>query len=262
MKCPLLRQTEVHSCRAWGFGKPIPSLPHAPAARCSSEAYCSCELYRRHRLAEASGICPLLDSSSAQYCSGAAVRKFIPWSDSPTSRCHNGQFRYCELYEELAHSEEAADPVADWLVYTPNHMWLDIGEDGIWHAGVDALAARVLGPIESVVFADRVPAACITARGVDWQVTLPAPAKATACNLWLRAAPGRISTHPHTLGWLFSGENGADLREALHSITASRARPWMQSEMARLAAYPLQGHITREQALTLSNEFFSLRGLS
>ena len=224
MKCPLLRQTEVHSCRACGFGKPIPSLPDAPQEKCSSEAYCACDLYRRHRLAEASGICPFLDASAAQYCSGAAIRKFIPWSDSPASRCHNGQFRYCELYEELAHAEEAVDPVAGWLVYIPNHMWLDVGEDGIWHAGLDALAARMLGPIESVAFAEHAPAACITARGVDWHVTLPPPAKVTACNLWLRANPSRISTHPHTLGWLFSGENGTALRESLHSVAADRAR--------------------------------------
>ena len=88
-----------------------------------------------------------------QYCGAAPVARFVPYSESLISRCGNDSFRYCELYLGMAHpapSSVQVDgiPVPDWLQYSANHMWLDVTEDGICHAVIDAFLSRALGTVD------------------------------------------------------------------------------------------------------------------
>ena len=39
-----------------------------------------------------------------------------------------------------------------WLFYSPSHLWLDVGDDGLCHLGIDAFLARVVGSVERLVF--------------------------------------------------------------------------------------------------------------
>ena len=93
-----------------------------------------------------------------QYCGAAPVTKFVPYSESLLSRCGNDGFRYCELYLGMAHPGQwrrrsrTASRCPDWLRYSANHMWLDVTEDGICHAGIDAFLSRALGPIDRISY--------------------------------------------------------------------------------------------------------------
>jgi glycine cleavage system H lipoate-binding protein len=216
-----------------------------------------------------------------QYCAAAPVAKMIPYSESLNSRCGNDSHRYCELYLGMAHPDvnrHQVDGIAmpDWLRYSRNHMWLDVTDDGMCHAGLDAFLCRALGTIDEITFVKQNgrqrPAAVIRAAGLDFEMVFPNPIWITACNLRLRANPARIVAEPFTGGWLFEGrpdaETGADLLEG------APARVWMQSELERVNQYlqectstsadggifadHLARHLDRGQTAGLYHEFFSL----
>ncbi len=223
--------------------------------------------------------CPFLEQSLMQYCGAAAVAKFVPYSESLLSRCGNDTFRYCELYLGMAHPAlgEPVDGVAmpNWLRYSANHMWLDVTEDGLCHAGIDAFLSRTLGKIDRISYVwnkgRHRPTAVLTVDGVDLELVFPNPLLLTNCNLYLRADPARITTEPYTGGWLFEGtpepQTGADLIDGAH------ARPWIEHEERRMNEFLQQQHgvaadggvfasgvarhLDREQRLALFHEFFS-----
>ena len=43
-------------------------------------------------------------------------------------------------------------PVPLNLAYAPNHMWLDVGDDGCRHVGIDAFLARIIGTVDAISF--------------------------------------------------------------------------------------------------------------
>ncbi len=156
-------------------------------------------------------------------------------------------------------------------------MWLDRGEDGLCHIGIDAFLARVLGRVERISYIWqkgilRRPAAVLTAGGVDFEVVFPNSLHITRCNLYLRADPTRLTAEPYTGGWLFEGTPVEDTGAHLRSGAA--AREWMQAEERRISEFLQQlygaqyaadggmfatgvaGIIEREQALALFHEFF------
>jgi glycine cleavage system H lipoate-binding protein len=215
-----------------------------------------------------------------QYCGAAPVAKMIPYSESLISRCGNDSFRYCDLYLNMLHpGRERSDadviPMPDGLRYSANHMWLDIGEDGVCHAGIDAFLMRVLGRVDRVSYVwqrgVRHPAASLNAAGIDLEVTFPNPLMLTACNLYLRADPARLAADPYSAGWLFEGrlvpESTANL------IAGEAAHRWMDREQHRMNEFLQEGTclaadgglfvpgvaglIEREQLLALFHEFFS-----
>jgi glycine cleavage system H lipoate-binding protein len=304
MICPFLKEARVKYCRTSSLRKLIP-LAHTghTEERCSSENYTGCPIFRQQPDATglaAFGICPFLSESLMQYCGAASVAKFVPYSESLLSRCGNDSYRYCELYLQMAHPlppPETADGIAmpEELGYSPNHMWVDVSADGVCHAGIDAFLSRVLGEVESLTFVwqkgHHRPTAVVTAGGIEREITLPIPLTLTACNLYLRANPGRLTSEPYTRGWLFEGVPDAGTLDGL--LRGRAARQWMDAEVRHISEF-LQGmpspsgrilgqtmgqtvdqtmgqtmadgglfcaglarHIEREQMFALFDEFFS-----
>jgi glycine cleavage system H lipoate-binding protein len=287
MTCPFLKEAQVRYCRTSAIRKLIPLAQASRAEeRCSSEGYSSCPVFERQPDANevaAFGECPYLHESLMQYCGAASVAKFVPYSESLLSRCGNDSFRYCELYLAMAHQApppETADGIRmpGHLRYSANHMWLDVTDDGVAHAGIDAFLSRALGQVERISFVwlngHHRPTAVVTVAGVDLEITLPFPMQLTHCNVYLRANPGRLTAEPYTGGWLFEGVPDAG---TLDNLAGDEAQSWMDTEVRRMSEFlqqlpgpngptaadggmfsaGLANHLEREQMLALFHEFFS-----
>jgi glycine cleavage system H lipoate-binding protein len=284
MTCPFLREAQVKYCRTAAVRKLIPLTMAAKTdEKCGSAEHVTCSVYAAHREEDGTGegACPFLRESLMQYCGAAPVTKFVPYSESLISRCGNDSFRYCELYLAMAHPSNPSDSVdgvavPHWLRFTQNHMWLDVTEDGVCHAGIDAFLSRALGKVDRISYVwqkgARRPAAVLTVNGIDLEVTFPNAMMLTGCNLYLRADPSRLASDPYTAGWLFEGTPLDDTSRGL--MESESARPWMQQEQQRMNDFLQQqtgvsadgGMFTsglprvldREQTLTLFHEFFYL----
>ena len=257
MHCPFLSESQVRSCGLASVRKLIPHLPQAVAERCSTPQFNGCPVFRtQHQDNVEAAACPYLQESLMQYCAAAPVPRYVPWSEASVSRCGSGAFHYCDLYLDMTgagphrtsgQATEDALAVPEPLRYTANHMWLDQAEDGLCHAGIDALFSRLLGPVERVDFltlpgsqgpcsqvpgsqGKLSPAAVVRAGGADWQIVFPLQMNLTACNLMLRSDPSRLTTDPYGRGWMFSG-TGADLSGLM---TGGQAAHWMQEDTRRL----------------------------
>ena len=286
MTCPFLKETQVKYCRTAPVRKLIPLAQTGRAEeKCSSGDFASCPAYRDDAGEPAGpGQCPYLRESLMQYCGAAPVPRFVPYSESLLSRCGNDSFRYCELYLSMAHPELPAEdvegiPLPNWLGYSANHMWLDVTGDGTCHAGIDAFLSRALGEVERISYVwqkgQHRPTAVLTVAGGDLEVVFPNPFLLTACNLYLRADPGRLTAHPYTGGWLFEGTPGPATSE--HLLRGAAARAWMEREQCRineflqprteslgplaadggLFAPGLARHLGRDRMRVLYHEFFS-----
>jgi glycine cleavage system H lipoate-binding protein len=284
MTCPFLRETQVKYCQTAAVRTLIPLAQAASAQeKCSSGAHEACPMFRDQKASApdtGAATCPFLRESLMQYCSAAPVTKFIPYSEALMSRCGSDNHRYCELYEAMAHpgsSAEPADelPMPPWLLYSANHMWLDLTDDGPCHAGIDAFLSRVLGKIDAITYlrpkGRQRPAAVLTASGLDLEVVFPNPFEVTACNLYLRADPARIAVEPYTGGWLFEGK--AETGITANLLSGAAAHEWMLEEQRRLNEYlqqcagvfadgglfaaNLAARLDHGQMRTLFHQFFS-----
>ena len=289
MTCPFLKEAQVKYCLASPVRKLIPIAAAAGRAdeKCGSPAHTACPVYRAHEGNgdPAAAVCPCLGESLMQFCGAAPVAKMVPYSESVLSRCGNNRFRYCELYLAMAHPVAAHDdadsiPVRDDLRYSANHMWLDLGEDGTCHAGLDAFLSRALGTPERVSFVwqsgEHRATAVVTVNGVDHDIVFPNPFLLTSCNLYLRSNPTPLATDPYTGGWLFEGLATPGTTEGL--LQGAAARDWMEQEQHRINEFlqqhdphvaadggvfvpGLARHLQREPMLALFHEFFSpMRG--
>jgi glycine cleavage system H lipoate-binding protein len=177
----------------------------------------------------------------------------------------------------------AGVPVPGWLFYAANHTWLDAGDDGLWHLGVDAFLAQVVGPVERLAFlavkGPSRPAVVLTVHGVDLTLTFPRGEAIVAANTHLRSSLEHLTADPFGLGWLFAvrapaAPSYAGLRRG------PAAREWMAGEVRRLServhaglatpgagrlaadggrfAPDLLEHLEREEALRLLAEFFPI----
>ena len=309
MRCPFLREAQVKFCRASAYRKMIVRLAEQPEnERCSSPEYIHCPMAKQHTEDHPSiDHCPFLHESLVQYCTAAAVTKYIPYSESILSRCGTDNHKYCELYLALAQPQEHSDitltngassavhtpmiediPVPSKLFYTPNHMWMDAGDDGVLHIGVDAFLAKVLGSADNITFVTtkgyQRPTVSFSVRGADLQFVFPFHVNITKANTYLRTNPGKLFSDPYTVGWLFEAtddkaKNNQPGRSGM--ITGSDAAVWMKGELERmttmahnLSAQPDMrgavlmadgGHfqtgiaqqLLKEELLRLFNEFFS-----
>jgi len=282
MTCPFLKETHVKYCQTAALRTMIPLAQAASAQeKCSSRTHATCAVYQTQPVeGAADGACPYLRESLMQYCSAAPVTKFIPYSESLLSRCGSDSHRYCELYLGMAHPGLDAAPGEDlptppWLLYSDNHMWLDLTGDGMCHVGIDAFLARVLGTVAAIAYVHprgrMRPSAVLTSNGLDFEITFPNCLGVTAGNLYLRSEPGRLTREPYAGGWLFEGtpEEGtaANLRSGIE------AQQWMQEEARRMNEYlqqcagvaadgglfsrGLPAYLDAESARTLFHEFFS-----
>jgi glycine cleavage system H lipoate-binding protein len=283
MTCPFLREAQVKYCRSAAVRKMIPlTVTVNTDEKCGSAEYVTCAVYAgRPEEAPPSGPCPYLRESLMQYCGAAPVAKFVPYSESLISRCGNDSFRYCELYLGMAHPSIGSEngdglPVPEWLRYSANHMWLDVTDDGVCHAGIDAFLSRALGKVDRVSYVwqkgARRPAAVLTVNGVDLEVAFPNTLMLTGCNLYLRADPSRLASDPYTAGWLFEGTPLDETARGL--MDGETAREWMHGEQRRMNEFLQQQTgcladggmfasglprvLEREQTIELFHEFFYL----
>jgi glycine cleavage system H lipoate-binding protein len=284
MTCPFLKETQVRYCQTSAVRKLIP-LAQAGRAdeKCSSADHASCPVYRTQPQQQpVSGPCPYLGESLMQYCGAAPVAKLIPYSESLLSRCGNDGFRYCQLYLAMAHPNVEAEevdgtPLPGWLKYSANHMWLDVTDDGVCHAGIDAFLSRALGKIDRISYVwlkgRHRPTAVLTVEGLNLEVVFPNPFLLTNCNLYLRADPSRLTSQPYTGGWLFEGVPEPGALDNL--LEGAGARTWMEREQRRINEFLQQQHslptaadggqfvaglarvLDRDQMLALFHEFFS-----
>jgi glycine cleavage system H lipoate-binding protein len=286
MTCPFLREAQVRYCQTAAVRKLIPITPLGQAEeKCSSPEHVNCSVFHAQGVeAAVSGMCPFLAESLMQYCGAAPVTKMIPYSESQLSRCGCDRFRYCELYLAMAHPGVPMDDVdgialPEQLRYSANHMWLDIGEDGICHAGIDGFLSRVFGGVERISYVahrgQHRPTAIVTVNGIDHQIVFPNSFVVTSCNLYLRANPSRLTAEPYTGGWLFEGIPAADTTANL--FQGGPARLWMEREQHRINEFlqqesgtgsqlaadgglftqGLARHLDRDRMLALFHIFFS-----
>jgi glycine cleavage system H lipoate-binding protein len=272
MPCPFLEQTQVRFCGISAAPKMIARATAGAGEKCSSPAHAACALYRE-RAGQRGPACPHLASTEALYCSAAGVRRFIPRTPQ-RSRCDGEGYRYCRAYLESAgapfDAREAVDgiPVPSRLRYSANHMWLDLAPDGCCHIGIDGFFARALGTVERVspvrLEGKTLPAAILTAQGLDLHVVFPNPAPLSDWNPHLRAHPETLTSDPYGGGWLFAGltEPAGLVGVAAGLLEAESARDWMRREVGRISggrtfAGGLLGCLGRAEALALYQAFFS-----
>ncbi len=270
-RCPFLREAQVKSCQASAYRKMIVrTAVHTETERCLSTEFVHCPAAKQfHEDLPTQSRCPFLQESLVQYCSAAAVTKFVPYTESVLSRCGSTRHHYCELFLGMAHPAQSTTkgkdtvdgvPVPERLFFSRNHLWLDLSEDGSCHIGVDALFSRVLGKLDKITYltsSGRVrPSAILSARGMDFQVLFPNPLDLKETNTYLRANPSRLAEDPYGRGWLFEGaevrgaeKNGNPLTDGL--LTGEEARRWMHDELERVSlfvhdrsAQPVQGGLT------------------
>jgi len=286
MTCPFLKEAQVRYCQTSSIRKLIPVAAVGQAdEKCSSREHFTCPVYCSQPVEAAlSGPCPYLGESLMQYCGAAPVAKMIPYSESQLSRCGCDRFRYCELYLSMVHPGSQSEEVDGiglpaWLSYSANHMWLDVGEDGVCHVGIDAFLGRALGEAERISYVfqrgTQRATAVVTVNGVDHEVVFPNRFQLTNCNLYLRADPSRLTAEPYTGGWLFEGVPAPETSDDL--LQGAAARNWMETEQHRineflqqlpggdgplaadggLFAPGLSRYLDRDQMLALFHTFFS-----
>jgi glycine cleavage system H lipoate-binding protein len=302
VRCPFLREEQVKSCQVAPFRKSLArSFATGEGERCTSTDHRTCPALHESREAHPDGSrCPFLRESLVQFCAASPRPTYVPWSESPDLRCAHDGHRFCELFLAAAGDSArgpalpAADadeagaavvdgvPVPGWLFYADNHMWLDVGDDGLCHLGVDAFLTRLVGEVERLAFlsvkGDARPAVVLTVAGVDLTIAFDRRLPLVAVNTRLRCALDRLVADPYGLGWLFS----ARWDGRTDGLRRGRAaREWMAAESARLSAavherllrprdgmaLPADGgrpapgflrHLEREDALRLCASFFPL----
>jgi hypothetical protein len=219
--------------------------------------------------------CPHLEEIHVQYCGASPVTKLVPFSDSQASPCTGGGFKYCDTYLTRARPHGASTAAPD-LLYAPNHLWLDIDDEGICHVGVDIFLAHVAGVIDGVTFAvsrgSHRPALSLTVKGVEFPLLFPNPMLISGVNTRLRSNPDRITADPYGSGWLFEGwELPGKTRVGL--IGGEHAKAWLAEERELLArtihneqglcadgGYPVRGVarlLPRADVVRLFQQFFS-----
>ncbi|HUP05402.1 MAG TPA: hypothetical protein VMU19_15495 [Bryobacteraceae bacterium] len=283
MQCPFLKEIRVKYCQSAAIRKLIPTANSGRAhEKCSSEGHGDCPIFQAQPPEEDAAICPYLRDSLMQYCGAAPVAKFVPYSESLLSRCGTDSHRYCELYLAMANPEmppAEADSISmpEGLRFSENHMWLDVTEDGICHAGIDAFLSRALGRIDRITYLGtsgrRRPAAVLSAAGCDLEMVFPNEMMLTGCNLYLRAEPSKLAEEPYAGGWLFEGTLVEETTRGL--MQGERAREWMEREERRMNEFVQQQlsgalaadgglfaagvarQMDRERMLALLHEFFS-----
>lgn len=273
MVCPFLTEGRARYCHAAPVRKLILDGPGvAGAGRCASPEYRQCELVAQK--AAPQDRCPHLEEVRVQYCGASPVTKLVPFSDSQLSICASDSFRYCDSYLALARPH--ATNVPPHLLYTPNHFWLDAGESGLCHIGIDLFLAEVAGSVEGVTFISprgtHCPALTLTIHGLEWPMSFPNPLMIQRVNSRVHSDPARLTADPYGAGWLFEGwELPSRTRAGL--ISGPPAAAWQAEERERLAreihethelggdgGSPVRGVarlLSRQQLVCLFQHFFS-----
>jgi glycine cleavage system H lipoate-binding protein len=236
MPCPFLREGRARYCHAAAVRKLILDGPGAAGGGlCTSPEHWRCGVVPQK--ANAAERCPNLEDVHVQYCSASSVTKLVPFSESQTSPCTSDGYRYCDSYLSRARPH-GANQAPRHLLFAPNHLWLDVGEAGLCHVGVDAFLAEMAGSIDAVTYAAsrgaHRPAVSLTVNAVEWPLLFPNALLIQRVNTRLRRDPGRLTTDPYGSGWLFEGwELPGTTRAGL--ICGEQANAWLAAERERLA---------------------------
>ncbi|OGG44022.1 MAG: hypothetical protein A3F84_27840 [Candidatus Handelsmanbacteria bacterium RIFCSPLOWO2_12_FULL_64_10] len=249
----------------------------ADEEKCTSRQFITCPLTAgRPEVESGAGSCPFFRESLVQFCAAAPATRFIPYSETLLSCCQSEGHRYCDLFLNQAEPERAAGvqtggtgegtPRVDGidlplnLAFSPNHMWLDVSEDGSCHLGADAFLAKVIGKVEKVSFVARAnvcqPIVVLRVYGVDLTLAFPGRVSIGRSNVHLRRDPDRVVSDPYGRGWLFEGRVPADpygrgwLLEGrvpadlaadggafAHLYRGKEALAWMKSETERMTRF-------------------------
>jgi glycine cleavage system H lipoate-binding protein len=274
VRCPFLREEQVKTCQAAPFRKSLArSTTTENGERCTSPDHATCPIAPpSHEAHPDASRCPFLSESLAQFCAASPRTRYVPWSESPELRCTHDGHRFCELFLAAAgpaargpalpsadHPEEAEAALIEgvlvpgWLYYADNHMWLDEGDDGLCHVGLDAFLTQQVESVERLTFltvkgAVR-PTAVLTVRGVDLTLVFPRRLPLVAANMRLRSHLDRLVADPYGLGWLFTArwDEGRRAHPEPPLGTGLRrgraARAWMASEVRRLATVVHERHL-------------------
>ena len=265
MRCQFLRDARVKYCQASPFRKLLlEAATKADLERCSSAEYIHCpaavaRLDDGPQLTE----CPFLQDADAEFCAASPVPRFIPAHDGLLSRCKSDSHLYCEVFlaaadargsrlpERAGVSRPAGTddrtpmvdgvPVPAQLSYAPNHMWLDVADDGLCHVGIDGFLARVLQEVDGVAFVTARtvarPVAVLSVHGVELQMMFPNALQCSSVNYYLRSNPEKLCADPYGSGWLFEGTEAPFEEIGAGLISGARAAAWMRSETARLSRF-------------------------
>jgi glycine cleavage system H lipoate-binding protein len=314
MRCPFLQEAQVKFCRASTYKKMIVrSSENQKQERCSSAEWRTCpSLKMSHEEHPSQDHCPFLEERLVQYCSGATgIMKYVPYAETALFRCGTDSHQYCETYIGIAHpgTSTQSSAVSPWetgsgpksptleeticiperVAFAPNHMWLDVSQDGWWHVGIDAFLAGILGRLERVTYAtskgiDR-PTVAFRVRGVSLPVVFPLQMNIERTNPAVTVHPDKLLSEPYTLGWLFEGREPdhqvPDGKQNMPLLRGDTARGWMERELHRVTEFahnaiprqsgtdvPLMAdggvprvgflqQLSPEEILRLFNEFFS-----
>jgi glycine cleavage system H lipoate-binding protein len=231
MSCPFLREGRAWYCHAAAVRKLILDGPGASSGgRCTSAEHTKCDL-----VTNKSGLgerCPHLEEVHVQFCGAAPVTKLVPFSESQLSRCTSDAHRYCDSYLALARPHKATEPPQN-LLHSPNHLWLEAGEAGLCHVGIDAFLAGIAGSVDCVTFitthGTHRPSFALTVNGVEWPMMFPNPLLIRGVNSRLRRDPGPLTSDPYGAGWLFEGwELPGRTRPGL--LSGLQAAAWLMEE--------------------------------
>ncbi len=265
MRCPFLREEQIKSCQAAPFRKSLArSAAQVDSERCTSPDHRSCPMLRQsHEAHPSPSRCPFLTEALAQFCAATPSVTYVPWSASPEQRCTHDGHRFCSVFlgacgeDARRPAHVAADtpegrtdvvagvPMPGWLSYAESHLWLDTGDDGVGHVGLDAFVTQLLGRIERLAFGavkgTAHPAVVLTVRGAEVALRFPKPLPIVAANVRLRASLDRLTADPYGSGWLFetrfpaaTPEPGAPLR------SGPEARQWMAAEVQHVTEWAHQ----------------------
>jgi glycine cleavage system H lipoate-binding protein len=261
MCCPFLREATVNFCREAPNAKALPrEAIHAESSRCNGPEHVECPYAAGGDRGDRAGCCPSFAERRVQYCTAVSAPKLIPALAMLPSRCGTDAYRHCALYLDRTcargeapsagrGSTRAATDVDGIAVplalgYTPNHLWVDRGDDGSCTVGVDDFLVRVIGRADRVTFVssrqDEQPFAVLSVADSELPLAFPHRLAGLMINYALRVEPDRLADDPYGSGWLFEGRwSGEDAGEA---VAAGRLRrggdavAWMRREVDRLSA--------------------------
>lgn len=266
-RCPFLRELSVCFCEIAPSKKLVPSDSISEQnQRCTSPDFVNCPLIRERAGDEPldGDTCPFIHTTEVNYCSAASDTKFIPANDDRSSRCNTSAHAYCDIFLQFGGrkrdtlrrrtridanddpNEEAPMDFPTGLVFSDNHMWMDVGDDGGIHIGADSFLARAFGPAEALRFVCgkglKKPTVILTVNSIDLPIVFPRRIQITGLNKTLEDHPERLHEDPYGSGWLFEhlpSHNGGESFSppAFGLMGEEKARSWMSKEIERMAAF-------------------------
>jgi glycine cleavage system H lipoate-binding protein len=120
--------------------------------------------------------------------------------------------------------------------YLPNHIWIKTEGDVI-KIGIDSFAARLIGRIEKIDFADK---GIVVENEKCWslggpnrlaRMSLPVNAEIVERNEAVQSDPTLVQRDPYNRGWLLKVKPSGDIS---HGMKGAQAIEWLEKEFEKL----------------------------